>query len=185
MIQLSSDYLFFQMPSGEAIPCSAQTVTVELMGDSVSLLDQETVRNAARAVLHYFKEEQGRSSVTVGEFSQALAAVLRGFGLSVMTEDPPPPSRRALDLDLRILAMDSGKSFELRFFPRLREEVRRGLRRSPGNLRFRGLRGCVKQLAGARRWSRRCQILNDQIVDYLRICLREEARGGPCSLVVL
>ena len=41
----------------------------------------ELIRNAATAVLHYFKEEMGRSSVSVAEFSLALEQALSGLGL--------------------------------------------------------------------------------------------------------
>jgi hypothetical protein len=51
-------------------------------------------------------------------------------------------------------------------------------------VRFRGLRGCVKQLAGARRWSHRCERLQDQIVEYLRGCLTAEPEQNECALVV-
>ena len=62
--------------------------------------------------------------------------------------------------------------------------MRHRLKQSPRVLYFRGLRGCVKQLAGARRWSGRCQELHDHIVDYMRGCLTAEASGNPCALVV-
>jgi len=51
-------------------------------------------------------------------------------------------------------------------------------------LRFRGLRDCVKRLAGAKRWSARCNDLNDQIVEYLRTCLSAEPKGSSCALMV-
>ena len=51
-------------------------------------------------------------------------------------------------------------------------------------MRFHGLRVCVKQLAGARRWSNRCELLQDQIVDYLRGCLTAETKENECALVV-
>jgi hypothetical protein len=66
----------------------------------------------------------------------------------------------------------------------LRDELHQQLRHSPQIIRFRGLRGCVKQLAGARRWSIRCQRLSDQIVDFLRQCLTTESGVQPCALVV-
>src|SRR6266487_558860 len=94
---------------------------------------------------------------------------------------PVPPVREA---DLRRLACESGKGFELFFFPLLRDEMRRHLRLSPRVLRFRGLRGCVKQLAGARRWSRRCQTMQEQIVLYLRQCLTAEACLAAIVLIV-
>jgi hypothetical protein len=88
------------------------------------------------------------------------------------------------EADLRRLAYESGKGFELSFFPLLRSEVRRHLRLSPRVLRFRGLRGCVKQLAGARRWSRRCQSLEEQIVLYLQECVTTHSRTVEVSLIV-
>jgi hypothetical protein len=66
----------------------------------------------------------------------------------------------------------------------LRDELRFQLDQSPQLVRFNGLRGCVKQLAGTRRWTRRCQSLSDQIVDYLRHCLSNESNANRCSLLV-
>jgi hypothetical protein len=51
-------------------------------------------------------------------------------------------------------------------------------------VRFHRLRGCVKQLTGARRWSSRCEMLQVQIVEYLRECLSAETRAGECALLV-
>ena len=94
------------------------------------------------------------------------------------------PDPRIAESDLCRLAHESGPGRELAFFPRLRAELRQHLRQPSRALRFRGLRGCVKHLAGARRWSPRCQSLHDQIVGYLRECLGAEARTAECSLVV-
>ena len=184
MIRLHSDALLFEMPDGESIPCSAESVTIQLIGDASNLLDPELVRNAARAVLHYFKVEQGRSFVSVGEFSEALASVLRGFGLDVKEAGAPETPRRVIESDLRRLACESGKGFELAFFPLLREELRVQLDQCPHLVRFKGLHSCVKQLVGARRWTDRCQRLNDQIVEYLRHSLSTEKRAKDCALMV-
>jgi len=51
-------------------------------------------------------------------------------------------------------------------------------------VRFSGLRGCVKKIAGARRWSIRCEQLQDSIVAYLRECLTAESAPPKCALVV-
>jgi hypothetical protein len=192
MIQLHPDALFFKTSSGEIIPCSAEQVTVEFIGDAKNMLDPQLVHHAAHAVLHYFKVEQGKNQVSVGEFAQALATVLRGLGIEVREGDAsgssahPSPSdpRPTAEADLRQLAFDSGKGFELLFFNRLRAELRCQLSQSPRVIRFKGLRGCVKQLAGARRWNIRCQQLNDQIVSYLRDCLNTESHPQTCSMLV-
>ena len=184
MIQLHPDCLMLQMASGESIPCSAELVTVELMGEAGDLLDPDLVRNAARAVLHYFKVELGKSFVSVAEFSRALAGVLRGFGLNVTPTCEVQTTSSITESDLRQLACESGKGFELAFFGRMRDELRQRLNQSPHIVRFTGLRSCVKQLAGARRWTVRCQRLNDQIVEYLRQCFSAEDGARSCSLLV-
>jgi hypothetical protein len=198
MIALAYDCLLFQTSSGESIPFSAEMISVELSGEGIGAFDPEFLKHAASAVFHYFKHDLGRVTVTVGEFAGALEKVLRGFGLQseadeqngehaceVEDEDEEvSKERRVLKSDLRLLACESGKGFELFFFPRLRDELRQQLLLDPQVLHFRGLRSCVKQLTGARRWSPRCQTLQDQIVEFLRNCFTTEASQPNCALLV-
>jgi hypothetical protein len=181
MIQLHPDYLLFETPKGQLIPCSAEMVAVELVGEASSSLDPELVQQAASAVLHYFKQDLGLQTVSVGEFSRALEQALAALGLRSTVENL---GRETRSYDLRQLAVGAGRGFELSFFPQLRQEIRAQLESTPTVLRFYGLRGCVKQLMGARRWSQRCQVLNDQIVEFLRACLVTEAAVSRCGLVV-
>jgi hypothetical protein len=184
MIALASDHLIFQLTNGESIPCSAEMITIEIVGSSDGLIDAEMLRHAAASVFHYFRVELERQTVTVGEFALALEKVLRNFGLTLHADEDQPFAKKILEADLGHLARESDSSLELFFFPRLRDELRARLRESPCLLRFRGLRGCVKQLAGAQRWSGRCEIIQDQIVGYLRECLTAEAEQKDCALVV-
>jgi hypothetical protein len=142
------------------------------------------LRHAAASVFHYFKTELCRESVTVGEFAGALEKVLRNLGFTIRAGTVEPRARETTETDLGLMAQESGGGFELFFFPRLRDELRAQLRHSPRVLRFRGLRGCVKQLAGARRWSGRCDKLRDNIIEYLRQCLTAESEPTDCALVV-
>ena len=184
MISLSSDCLLFELGSGESVPLSASMVSVELVDDSASPLEPEFVKHAAASVFHYFKHDLGRETITVAEFAGALEKILAGFGLSVSTaSDEPPGAPRAI-ADLRLLAHEAGGANELFFYPRLREQIRTQLQQSPQLVRFRGLRGCVKQLVGARRWSPRCEALHSQILEFLRECLSAEKRNAECMLVV-
>ena len=192
MILLRPDCLVFKTSDGENVPCSAHQVTVELMGDSAEWLDKEMVQHAAEAVLHYFKSEKGQSTVSVAEFSEALERVLRGLGLEVHSASVSndvetgctPAPAQVVEADLSQLVSRPGEGFELFFFSRLRDEVRQRLAAAPILLRFSGLRNCVKQLTGARRWSAQCQSLNDQIVDFLRVCLANEKAASGSALVV-
>ena len=185
MILLRHDCLVFRTANGD-IPCSAEEVTVELLGESAQLVEPHIIKNAALAVLHYFKSELGRTTVSVSEFSKALEAALRGLGLKISTNSPePPPPMRVVEADLNRLIHRSGQGLELAFFQLLREELRHQLAKSPHILRLRGLRGCVKQIICTKRWTPRCQRLNEQIIEYLRTCLRVERSGAERALVVL
>ena len=184
MIALLSDCLLFELTNGESVPCSPEMISVELIGNASGWLDPEVLRHAAASVFHYFKQELCRESVTVGEFAGALEKVLRNLGFTIRSGNVEPRSREIIESDLGLMARESGGSFELFFFPRLRDELRAQLRHSPRVLRFRGLRGCVKQLAGARRWSVRCEKMRDHIVEYLRQCLHAEPEQTDCALVV-
>jgi hypothetical protein len=188
MIILAEDCLVLRDPSGEGIPCSVETISVELIGENASMFDAEFIKQAAGAVLHYFRDELGRQTVTMAEFSMALENVLRGFKLAAAKKDiaittEADPARIA-QTDLCRLAAETDNGGELIFFPRLRDELRAQLRQSPQMLCFRGIRGCVKQLTGARRWSLRCQSLHDQIVEFLRSCMSREDSAADCALVV-
>lgn len=184
MIALLSDCLLFQLTNGESVPCSADMISVELVGGSNGWLDPEVLRHAAASVFHYFKAELCRESVTVGEFAGALEKVLHNLGFTIRAGAMESRAQEILETDLGLMAGESGGGFELFFFPRLRNELRAQLRHAPRVLRFRGLRGCVKQLAGARRWSGRCDKLRDHIVEYLRQCLTAETASTDCALVV-
>jgi hypothetical protein len=183
MILLRPDCLVFKTSSGENIPCSAQQVTLELLGDAVNQMDEQVVQDAAHAVLHYFRTELDRTVVTIGEFAETLAKVLRSLGLEVQTS-AADAGRQVVDSDLRPLVIGNDGVCELVFFQMLRAELRNHLEGAPRIVRFNGLRCCVKEMVGARRWTQRCQNLSDQIVDYLRDCFTVEAGGSGCALVV-
>jgi hypothetical protein len=183
MIALASDYLVFQMATGESVPCSAEVISVELADTPVGAFDPHVVQQAASAVFYYFRHELGRQTVSVGEFAGALQRVLRSLGAVVPASARASDQRRVPESDLCRLARESGPGGELFFFPRLRAELSLQLLQAPRIVRFHGLRGCVKQLAGAQRWSPRCRNLEAQIVAYLRGCL--SAEGGRLDSALL
>jgi hypothetical protein len=184
VILLAEDCLIFEMPTGERIPCSADMACVEMAGNTAELFAPEFVQHATKAVFHYFQKELGRQLVTADEFAAALEKVLRGFAATASQAALGGDEARVVEYDLCRLAFESGQGRELIFFPRLRAELQRHLQQASRVVRFRGLRRCVKHLAGARRWSRRCETLEREIVDYLRRCLSAEPGPAEFSLLV-
>jgi len=101
MIALNSNCLLFQLANGESVPCSAETICVEIIGSPESRIDPEMLRHAAASVFHYFKYDLERETVTVGEFAGALERVLRNLGLTLY---PDGREREILESDLSMLA---------------------------------------------------------------------------------
>ena len=185
MIWLGSEYLMFKMPSGESVAFSSEAIAVEIVDETEGDLDVNMVKQAANAVYHYFKHELGRQIVTVGEFAAAMEKALEGFEISIVsTKTERPPAAHVAEADLRRIVQESGRGFELNFFPRLRDELKLQLLASPKVVRFTGLRSCVKELTGAKRWSARCALMEEQIVHYVRECLHTDAASAGCMLVV-
>ena len=184
MIALASDCLLFRLSDGECVPFSAEMVSVELMGDTGRWFDEEFVRQATKAVFHYFKQELSRQAVTAEEFACALEKVLRGLRVEAPEEQAAVCRTGILESDLRRLAFEAGEACELVFFPRLRQELRHQLKQEPRVLRFLGLRDCVKTLARAQRWGFRCRNLEEQIVGYLRQCVHSENRPPEFALLI-
>jgi|ERR1041385_6162918 hypothetical protein len=183
MIALASEYLYFKLAGGESVPLSVADIGIEISGNGAALFDDDLVRHAATAVFDYFRIEKCRESVSVTEFAEALRKVLTAFATGHHACNVPGRPLHTLVTDLIAIA-ESGKDSELVFFCALRAELRRQLSHAPRMLRFIGLRRCVKRLTGARRWTRRCRQMEEQIVDYLRRCLSAEPQEREFAVVV-
>lgn len=171
MIQLHSHCLVFE-DHGEGQPAHVEKLAAEILGDVFGPGTKELVRQATAAVLHYFKYEQKRETITLGEFIQALEQALHAFGLQ--WNHKGQLQTRAAEMDLFRLAAEVSGGCELMFFPSLEQELHRMLRNSPRLIRLHGLRACVRHLRGARRWTSDCEQLSDQIVEFLRRRLAQE-----------
>lgn len=182
MITLAQNCLLFHLANGEQVPFSAEMISVELIGETTRWIDPEMACHAAQAVFYYFKQELRRQSVTADEFAGAMEKVLHGFKLRA--PDCPEASASVPESDLLRLAREAGGGCELLFFPSLRNELRQQLLQQPRFVRFRGLRACVKEIAGAQRWTARCRELEDRIVCFLRECAGIDAGQVDLAFVV-
>ncbi len=199
MIQLRSDCLVFEVSGGDKIPCSVEKLTIEVLAESLEDLNPEVIREAAAAVLHYFRDDLGRDTVTLVEFTEALEHVLAGLGYQiaegaisqVQTSDSPGPlihtstgTVPTVECDLGAIAESLGDGLELGFYPRLRTELKSLLAAQPRVVRFNGLRQCAKRLARTRKWCPRSVQVSEEIVGFLRDCWGAEHPKRDCSLLV-
>jgi hypothetical protein len=163
-------------------------------------LDPEVIREAAAAVLHYFRDDLGRDTVTLVEFTEALEHVLAGLGYQIAggtispVQDSGAPevliqtsdgsALPTVECDLGAIAESLGDGLELGFYPRLRTELKSLLAAQPRVVRFNGLRRCAKRLARTRKWCPRSVQVSEEIVGFLRDCWGAEHPKRDCSLLV-
>ena len=190
MIQLRTDFLVFKTEEG-LIPCPADAVVCELLGSSQALLPDHIREQITWALVHYFRDEQGREIVTLDEFLDALVQVLRGFGYQVIvdsassaksdsasspsykpssTPNPtiPTSSVPRQTLDLTQLSQQHEWISELHFYEQLRRELDQRLQTNPAILEIRGRRPCVKRLASRKRWCPTCRMVAAQLLSFLQ-----------------
>lgn len=194
MIALRDEFLLVEQDGGQFIPCSVEHLTFELAGEAAKQVDPEWMRQAAAGVLHYFKEELGKSHVTVAEFTSALTKVFQGLGLTaevapipVATLEPgilSSPNTAVWRGDLRAIAVESVMLGELAFQQALLTQLAAALESGPQTVEFSGLRGCVKMITGRKIWCPECRRWSAWIVDLLRSWLREKAADRHVALVV-
>lgn len=197
MIALRDEFLLVAQEGGQYLPCSVEHLTFELAGSAAKQVDPEWMRQAAAGVLHYFKEELGKSHVTVAEFTAALSKVFQGLGLTAEVQSVEPAATQAAGGaaateatrsvwrgDLRAIAVESGKLGELAFQQALLSQLAAALEAGPQTVEFSGLRGCVKLITGRKIWCPECRRWSAWIVDLLRLWLSEKAADRHVSLVV-
>ena len=194
MIALRDDFLLVAQEGGHYIPCSVEHLTFELAGNAANQVDPEWMKQAAAGVLHYFKDELGKSHVTVDEFTKALTKVFQGLGLTaeVTTIAPPvaepegalAPPQVVWRGDLQAIAVESGELGELAFQKALLSQLTMALESSSQTVEFSGLRGCVKMITGRKHWCPECRKWSAWIVDMLRSWMSEKAGHRHVSLVV-
>lgn len=182
MIQLRTDCLVFETANGETIPCSTRSMNVEVLGNASVQLDSETVRQAALATLHYFRNERRRTAVTLTEFTAAIELVLHKFGLPMATY-----SNDGVTMTATPSHKHGGKQkqFEMMFFCVLRDHIHARLRGSERVIHLKGLRDSIQGMFGAGRRNPVQSALGDHVVDFLRDLVAHHTPEARLTLVIV
>ena len=160
------------------------------------------IEMATECLIRHFGEIAGRRQVLLAEFIGTARELLQGFMTEMAHRD-----LRERQLDLSVTARQPGFGFELEFFNRVKEFLRKvgkdtapfrptevpvetplvgfmamDSRKRVLTIRVTGLGECVKFLMGQRHWSWRCEQLRDEIVAFIR---REAGRSGQDLLIAV
>ena len=123
--------------------------------------------HVASSVICYLGTTYQNNVITKNHLCDIVLSLLKAIGyaevaLHFQTLDLP------FELSLIDLAREAGAGYELAFFRLLEERVQPALSNQASNLDIYGLRQCVRHLQGAKKWSRSCSELRNEIVEFLR-----------------
>ena len=169
---------------GGFLPCSAEQLTLEVIGDNGAGVDPETLKHAVAAVMHYFRAELQRTTITMAEFSAMLSRVLAGLGIAAEITEDGEASSDVRIADLGLLAADGAPAGELEFCQRLRTLLREQLAAAPTRVEFHGLRNCVKRLTGRKHWCPECEKTAAWILEMIRGWFEQDAVSRPTALLI-
>ncbi len=127
-----------------------------------------------KSLFLYLRERFTSGVITVNELFEKLRLTLGALGFQDIADhlhDEVPPCR----IQLHHLALEASASgfYEWRFFTRLAEMLDEARRTSAEVIVATESENAVKVLLGAKRWTRACQRLHEEIVAFVQNHVRE------------
>jgi hypothetical protein len=124
-------------------------------------------QHVAESVTSYLFLGFDENVVTIPRLSKAVQSVLQVIGYGEVAQHfapyPPPVQISLLDL-----AREAGSGYELAFFEMLRRRIQGLISQRATHLEIFSLEPCVKTLRARKVWSRDCDALRSEIVQFVR-----------------
>lgn len=169
MIQLHGDMAWVRFADGRLTPFDEQRLarSIQRVAEQTGSLDWWLAESIAAAVHVYAVKSRTDGIIQSGEIVEIVAAVLSTLGYErISLAFGGNANRVAIHLDE--LTGRTEAAFELEFFQRLDRALGVAANRRRLVMEVNGLRPCVMQLRGARRWTAGCRKLAEEIVEHVR-----------------
>jgi len=127
---------------------------------------QWLAEDVSRGVEAFLRNHFEGTVIDVDDLFARIRETLENLGLGEMAgnlEVSPPQVK----ISLTDLARRAGDGYELAFFNLLEARFRSAMQGGVSKVNCYGLQNCVKNLTAAQRWTRRCQLLEDEIREFL------------------
>lgn len=167
MIALPQAMPFIRIGSSSLALCQAdwitETLTKATAGTDVpSWMAEDISKGVERFLTHHYRG----SVIGSEELFDRIEKTLSNLGLDEVADNidkTPPPVR----ISLSELARRAGSGYELAFFQLLDDQLRSAASGGASRVECHGLRTCVKRLSSSKKWSRRCDVLQSEITQFV------------------
>lgn len=117
-------------------------------------------------VITFLRNHYEGTTITLDSLYDRIRDTLESLGLDDLAGELTPAAP-PLRISLTDLAIKAGDGYELAFFQLLEQRFASATNNGVENVYFYGLRNCVKNLTSLKRWTRRCDSLQNEITHFL------------------
>lgn len=179
MIALPQAMPFIRIGSSSLALCQAdwitETLTKATAGTDVPpWMAEDISKGVERFLTHHYRG----TVIGSDELFDRIEKTLSNLGLDEVADNidkTPPPVR----ISLSELARRAGTGYELAFFRLLDEQLRSAASGGANRVECYGLRTCVKRLSSSKKWSRRCDLLESEITQFVDSTKELVTRARP------
>jgi len=188
MIQLHEDVLWVQAEDGRLSPFDEQRLAMSIhkAAEKVGHFEWWLAESIAAAVHAFAVKSRSEPVMPSEEISEVVGAVLASLGYDWISEAYAAGADRVA-IHLNELAWRTNAGFELEFFQQLDHALGAASNHRLVAMRLDGLRACVMQLRGTRRWTAGCRQLAEDIVEHVRerVARMRSRRAASFKLAVV
>ena len=169
MIALVDGLPLLQLEDGQAVAFQRDWLLRGLVHAAAKAGYQKwwLAEHVTESVISYLSLQFEDNVLSVPELSKAVQSVLQVIGYAEVAPHFAP-GMPAVRVSLIELAREAGTGYELLFFQCLGGKLRNLLGSGTTTFEFTGLTPCVKHLRSRKSWSRGCDSLRTEIVEFVR-----------------
>ncbi|MEI6082874.1 MAG: hypothetical protein WCS70_01085 [Verrucomicrobiota bacterium] len=183
MIQLREEIAWVRDSQDRLTPFDVARLAASIHGAvAVAGAAEHLLAESVASAIHlYTRDVCQRQTIAAVEIAELVNAVLTMLGLEEIAR---AYEQRRQWTEIRLDQLSATADFELGFYRRLNSELNAVVDDELELVQLRGLRACVMQLQGARRWGESCRALADDIVGFVRDRVRQVRRASSTALCV-
>ena len=188
MIRMHTDILWVRADDGRLVPFDEHRLatSIQKAAESVGQSDWWLAESIAAAVHAFAIKSRNDHTIPSKEVLEIVSTVLTTLGYDWISEVYAGTTNRVA-IHLNELAWRTSAGFELEFYQQLDHALGAASNGRLVAIRVDGLRACVMQLRGARRWTADCRRLAEDIVEHVRgrVASMRSPRAASLKLAVM
>lgn len=184
MVAFKEEFPYLRCDSGQLFEFNQEWLhaAIKRAADQAGYPSWWLTDHITESIAFYLRLRNDEPVVPFSQLSQTVRYVLKVIGYKEIIPffSPAPPP---ISLSLLEIAQAAGDGYELAFFDGLEKRIAALVETGTDSLQLVGLSACVKQLRGAKAWTRACDTLREEIVCFVREKLGADERDHlRCSI---